>query len=57
MSNYSKYLPEKEVTVRVQAKIPKSLHKKAKGVLDNKKLTWDEFIEGLVQKYMDDNRV
>jgi antitoxin component of RelBE/YafQ-DinJ toxin-antitoxin module len=48
------YLPKRQETVLVQAKIDKHLHERAKAVLEKGGWTWHEAISGMLQKMIDD---
>lgn len=54
MRQVNDYIPKKEPRVLVQAKISESLHKRVKHILDKEVWTWHEFIQGLFQKYVDE---
>lgn len=58
MKGYEKYLPKKqdEETKAVQAKIPVSLHGKLAPVLESNGWTWNEFMLGLMEKFLDESR-
>lgn len=51
---YDKYFPDKERTKLVQINLDLELHGKLKKHLKEKDLFWNEFLRGLIQKYLDD---
>ncbi len=55
MKSYNEYMPKKQEEVLVQAKVDKELHEKVKAVLEKEGWTWHEFVNGLLNKYLDDN--
>jgi len=54
MKNLKEYMPKKESTVMVQAKIKGSTHEKLIAVLNKEGWTWHAFMNGLFEKYLDD---
>lgn len=56
MSNYKDYMPKKESTVMVQAKIKGTTHEKIFAILQKEGWTWHDFMNGLFEKYLDDQK-
>ena len=55
MKSYGEYMPPNKQEVLVQAKVSKEVHQKIKVILDKEGWTWHEFVNGLLNKYLDDN--
>jgi hypothetical protein len=55
MKPYDEYMPTKEKDVLVQVKVLKSKHEKIAAILKKEDWTWHDFVNGLFDKYLDDN--
>jgi len=54
---YEQYLPKKEKTKLVQIHLDLESHKALKEILDKNGWSWGEFLKGLTQKYLDDQKI
>jgi len=56
-NKYEDYWPKKKDTRLVQAQVDIDVHGAIKAQLDKKGLTWHQFIEGLMKKYISDENL
>lgn len=56
-TKYEDYWPKKKETRLIQAQVDIELHGLVKDDLDKRGLTWHQFIEGLMKKYIADEKL